>query len=67
VAAVQLAHPLTPHQLQRQVAVLDPGRPQRSGGRPAQPLGRVDQLELDQDCWRRAARSPGACFSAYSL
>jgi hypothetical protein len=69
VAAVELPDAILADELDRQVAVLDPGRRQRGERRRAQGLGRIDEVELDQVpcCWRRGARSAGACFSAYSL
>jgi hypothetical protein len=50
------------------VAVVHARGLERRRGRPAQALRGADEVELDQLPWRRrAARSSGACFSAYSL
>ena len=55
-------------ELDREVALVDARRAERREGGGAQLLGRADEVELDQlCCWRRGARSAGACFSAYSL
>ena len=65
VLAVERADPPGVDELDREMAVRDAcGR--KRGERGAAQLGGC--LELDQPCcWRRGARSAGACFSAYSL
>jgi hypothetical protein len=55
VVAVQLAYALLVDELDRQVAVIDPGRRQRRLGRA--PEARIVCLDLDQ---REARRSSGA-------
>jgi hypothetical protein len=68
VLAVQLADASLSDELDREMPVVDPGGGERGEGRPSERFRRVDEVELDQlCCWRRGARSAGACFSAYSL
>jgi hypothetical protein len=69
VVAVQLADALFADELDGEMPVLDSGSGQRRERRRAQLLGRADEVDLNQFpcCWRRGARSAGACFSAYSL
>ena len=50
-----------------EVPVLDTGRGQRVQRRASQRFRGVDEVELYQPCCRRASRSAGARFSAYSL
>jgi hypothetical protein len=65
VVAIELADALRVHQLDRQVTVLDARGGERGERRLAQLLGGLD---VDQvACWRRGARSAGACCYAYSL
>jgi hypothetical protein len=61
VVAVELAYPRLADDLDRQVAVVDPGRRQRRLGRT--PEARVACLDLDQ---REARRSSGAWCDACS-
>ena len=68
VLAVELPGAVLADELDRKVALLDARRGGRGQCRSAQLLGRADELDVDQlCCWRRGARSAGACFSAYSL
>jgi hypothetical protein len=48
VLAVERADLARADELDREVAVVDPGRRERGQGRPAELLGRVDELDLDQ-------------------
>ncbi len=65
--AVERADALGIHQRNSQVAVLDPCRGERGERRGTQLLRGVDEVELNQPCWRRDERRAGACCSANSL
>jgi hypothetical protein len=67
VLAVQALDLVLAYQCQCQVPVADPSRGQRAERWTSQRFRGLDEVELDQPCCRRASRSAGACFSAYSL
>ncbi len=50
--AVQLADPLLADELDRQVALLDPGRAERRGDGVAKLLGDVGEVERQPGFWR---------------
>jgi hypothetical protein len=67
VVAVERPDARLVDQLHREVAVLDADGAQGGLRGPLEAgVGRPDELDLAQ-ALRRAARSSGACFSAYSL